>query len=95
MLRQQFAPQMSNHVLVILAGDARISKSELEPKQIGDFDKKLAAVIDVASARPRDCSCGGIEHQMLQVAIVTNVDRGSGMQEVGDKKVAVKLLRSF
>src|SRR5438270_11040916 len=63
----------------------------LEPKQIGDCDKELPAVIDIASTSASDGPCVGIEHQVLQVAIVANVDRGSRMQEVGNEKIPVEV----
>ena len=67
----------------------------LEAKQIGDFDKQLTAVIDVATASASDRSCDGIQRQVLQVAIVTNVERSSRVQEVGDEKVPIELPGGF
>ena len=67
----------------------------LEPKQIGDFDKELPAVIDVASAGARDRSADWIQRQVLQIAIVANVEGGPRMQEVGDEKVSIELPGGF
>lgn len=67
----------------------------LEAKQIGDFDKKLAAVIGVAVASASNRSRERIQRQVLQVAIVANVERCSRMQEVGDEKVPIKLPGGF
>ena len=67
----------------------------LEAKQIRDFDKELPAVIDVTSPSACDRSRERIQCQVLQVAIVANVEGCPRMQEVGDEKVSIELPGGF
>src|SRR5512140_3009528 len=69
--------------------------SRLKAKQVTHLHEKLAAVVEIAAGSVgdvagRDCGSGD-DIQILQVAVVADVDGGARMHEISDQKVGVEL----
>src|SRR6202158_478364 len=63
-------------------------------EEIGDFDENLAAIIQEAIGNVEEVAVGilaeaGIE--ILQVAVVTKVDGGAGVEKIGEEQVGVEV----
>src|SRR5207248_6939325 len=71
----------------------------LETEQVADLHEELAAVVEVAAGRI--CheawrSRSGRNHiQILQVAVVPDINRGPRMHEVRDQEIGVEFARSW
>src|ERR1700730_3019122 len=67
-----------------------------KPEQIRHFHEKLAAVVDVAFRRIQSRQPGGIRHesviQVLEVAVVADINRSPRMHQISEQEVGVELL---
>src|SRR5882762_11318582 len=73
----------------------RESPPQLEPKQIGHLHEKQAPVIDQpvsASQQARVGIEGQLRIDVLEIAVVTDINRGSRMDQICDQKISVELL---
>src|SRR5262249_40631327 len=66
-------------------------------KQIRDLDKNLSSVIDESAAPAQQAICGSQQRriQVLQVAVVADVDGSSWVNHIAEQYVAVKLLAAL
>ena len=76
----------------------RLLCGRLKAKQIRDFHKKLPAIVDVAIAKAIQVSAwikrqAGID--ILQVAVVTEIDRSTRVKQIGEENVGVEILRGL
>ncbi len=64
-----------------------------EPKLVGQLHEKLAAVVQEAAACPQQAGANRRERrvEVLEVAVITDVHRCAGVQQVGDQEVCVKV----
>jgi hypothetical protein len=69
--------------------------SLLKAEHVADLHEKLAAIVDVRAGSVRDISGASgdtWDHaEILQVAVVPDVDGGAGMDQVRDQKIGVEL----
>src|SRR5690349_19486258 len=69
-----------------------------EAEQVGKLHEELAAVVEVSGWRAGEKSGGGIGGergiQVLEVAVVADVERSSGVKQVSDEEVGVELAGS-
>src|SRR5579871_5502234 len=82
----------------ILSGsslDSSPRQSSLKPEQIRDFHEELPAIVDVAVAGAQQIAVdikAQWQGQVLQVAVVADVDRGIGVHQVGNEEIGIELL---
>src|SRR5579864_3964627 len=69
----------------------------LETEKVADFHEELAAVVDVPAGRVCHVSgrsWGRRDHiQILQVAVIADINRGARMHEVRDQEIGVEFTR--
>ena len=60
-----------------------------------DLHEELAAIVEevVASGKQAGRRWDQPPVQVLEIAVVSDINRGSGMNEISDKKVGVEALR--
>src|SRR4051794_33982444 len=73
----------------------RANCSLLKAEHVADLHEELAAIVDVRAGGVRHISGAsgdGPDHaEILQVAVVPDVDGGAGMDQVRDQKIGVEL----
>ena len=66
----------------------------LEAEQVRDFNKYLAAIVNVVVAKPVQVAAW-IKRQtrieVLQIAVVTEIDRRARMEQVGEEDIRVEI----
>ena len=66
-----------------------------ESKQIRNFHEELSAVVDIAIAKPVQIAVW-IEREawieILEVAVVAEIDCRAGVKQVGEEQVSLKIL---
>ena len=64
-------------------------------KQIRNFHEQLAAVVDIAIAKPVQIAVW-IEREawieILEIAVIAEIDRGARMEQVREENVGVEIL---
>ena len=66
-----------------------------ESKQIRNFHKQLATVVDVAILEAGKITVlVGAEAwiEILEIAVIAEVDRGAGVEQVGEEHIGVEIL---
>src|SRR5437588_256109 len=77
------------------AGEYESAPHVLETEQVRDLDEELAAVVEKRVASTEEAAVGSEKEvviEILKVAVVADVDRGAGVEKVGDKKIGVEVL---
>src|SRR5437660_9707836 len=67
----------------------------LETEQVRDLDEELAAVVEKRVAGTEEAAVGSEKEvviEILKVAVVADVNRGAGVERVGNKKIGVEVL---
>src|ERR1700751_1584526 len=73
-----------------------LTADRLEPEHIAHLHEELPAVVDVVPGGIRDEAgrSRGLRHyaQVLQIAVISHINRSSRMHEIGNQEVRVELL---
>ena len=69
-----------------------------ESKQIGNFHEDLSAVVDVAVTKPVQVAVwikGEARIEILEIAVVAEINCRARMEQVGEENVGVEILRGL
>lgn len=73
-----------------------VGSTPLEAQKVGHLHKELAAIVDEAIAGAQEIVVGihaEVGIQVLDVAVVADVNRRARMNKVSDEKVGIEILR--
>src|SRR4051794_12398202 len=87
--RQFLHPQTSR--------STKTSQTSLVPEQITDLNEELTPVIDKSVPRAKTSTRirQQVRCEVLQVAVIANVERRTWMQQVSQKKIGIELFLRF